>query len=254
MINENKQTILVVEDDNILRQNLQDCISTYFECKTAPNVDEALSILSTYKIDLILSDILMPGKTGLDLLKTLMSNPRFNNIPILLLSALNSDEHLKKGYQAGAIDYITKPFKLSILIEKINSLIRLKKKFEIDPLKIIFNKNKEFADRYERNDYKEKIEKIITENYDNPNLRLEDIAQQLNISPSTLQRYCKKYTGTTANKLVHNYRLQLAEMMILKSNLSIGEIAFCTGFSSLQYFSKCFKKAYGKYPSSYTLK
>ena len=251
MITNKKFKILIVEDDRTLRNDLNEMISLYFSCFAASNVDDALRILSDEKIDLVLSDILMPGKSGLDLVKIIKHNASYNEIPILLLSALDSDEHIKKGYEVGAIDYITKPFRISQLLDKIRALLTYKFDLLHNPVNTVLNKNKEFLDRSVGNDFTEKLDKLISERYASSELNIHEISDKLNVSLSTLQRQCKKIKHTTINKLITEYRLQMAEMMVLKSNLSISEISFCTGFCSIQYFSKCFKTKYGKSPTDY---
>ena len=246
-----KYSVLIVEDDSTLRGQLNEAIGLYFNCKAASNVDEALSILGETKVDVIVSDILMPGKSGLHLVKTIRHNAFFNDIPILILSGLDADEHIKKGYEAGAVDYMTKPFKISLLIDKLTALINYRANLIQNPITTHFRENKEFIHRSKVNNFDEKLEKIISEKYDDANLNVNEIAEMLNISVSTLQRNCRKTNGSTVNKMIIDYRLRMAEMMIFNSNLSLSEVAICSGFNSLQYFSKSFKLKFGMYPSQY---
>lgn len=241
-----KHHILLLEDDIRLRDDMLEALSMEFHCDVSSYVDEAFAMLSLKKYDMVVTDLMLPGKTGFDFVKTMRQNPDYMDVPILILSALSSFDFIQKGFSYGAVDYMVKPFSLSILIEKIKALLDyrniLQKQDTVTHLKIESkSSNAAFL----------KVEEIIANSYDNPNLCVKDVAIKMHMTVSSLNRMTKKHSGKTVNKLLIDHRMEVAKMFLENSKLNITEVAYNSGFTTVQYFCALFKKRFNVNPKEY---
>lgn len=245
-------TVLIVEDDSLLRELLTDIFSTYYSVISASNGEEALSMIDKNQPDIVVTDVLMPGISGIDLCKTLKADINTCHIPVVMLTACTTLEHKLEGLQTGADDYITKPFEINILLARcrnlINNRIVLQEKFSKQPEtspQILANNqlDKEFMD---------KVTMIIEKHIDNPNFSVNLFAQEMCIARTKLFIKLRGITGKTPNEFILTIRLKkAASYLINQPEMSIAEISEKTGFNSPRYFSKCFKNAYSMAPQTY---
>lgn len=254
-INDNKDKdyqILVVEDDPSLRNLLMDIFLPYYKVISAANGEEALKTLEKNQPDIIITDVLMPGMSGIELCRKLKGNFDTCHIPVVLLTARTAIEHKLEGLNTGADDYITKPFEINILLARcrnlINNRIVFQEKFSKQPQTTpqIFATNpvdKEFMDR---------VTQIVDKHIDNPNFNVNLFAQEMCIARTKLFTKLRGITGKTPNELILAIRLKkAANYLINHPEMSITEISEKTGFNSQRYFSKCFKSAYSISPQAY---
>jgi len=204
--------------------------------------------------DLILSDILMPGMDGIEMCSKIKKNPLTCNIPVILLTAIDSQESNIKGFQVGADAYITKPFSENLLISCINNLLKSR-----DKLKETFGFSK-FLDEISNTQDKEDqsflrrcMEKIY-ENIEDESFTIENLSEMVNVSRSSFYKRIKRITGLRAIDFVKNAKLTYAAKLLLNNMLSVNEIAWKSGFSDSKYFSKCFAERYGCSPSIFRSK
>lgn len=244
--------MLIVEDNKALREMLVRILSPFYTLRIAEDGEEAIRIIKEDMPDIILSDVLMPKISGIELCKFVKTNTETAHIPIVLLTARTTTEHTLEGLQNGADDYITKPFNINVLITRCNNLVNsrlfLQEKFsqqpQMTPLMLATNKlDKEFID---------KVMSIIDKNMTNPEFNVDELADELNIARTTIYAKIKAVTGQTPNKFIQTIKLKKAAFM-LKNNpeLRITEIADITGFTSSGYFGKCFKEIYHMTPNEY---
>ena len=204
--------------------------------------------------DLVLSDIMMPEINGITLLKKLKQNIKTNHIPVILLTAKNSEKDYIEGLSLGADAYITKPFNLEILITTIENLIRNR-----EVLRNNFSGKQEQDGQIEviqpqSADEKlmKKVMKAINKNLNNPDLNAEMIAAEVGISRVHLYRKLKEITNQSTRDFIRNIRLKQAEILLKsEKNYSISEISQLVGFNNTTYFSNAFKELYGVSPSKY---
>ncbi|MBE6286996.1 MAG: response regulator [Mediterranea massiliensis] len=250
--NEEKFKALIVEDDKELALLLKEILTPYYHIEMASDGKEGLAKASESQPDIIISDIMMPGMSGIELCKKIKNDIETCHIPVLLLTARTSIEHKLEGLQNGADDYVTKPFDINILLARcrnlINNRIVLQEKFNRQPQTTthIFATNpldKEFMDKAMR---------IINQHLDNPHFNVNTFAQEMAIARTKLFVKLKAITGQTPNEFILTIRLKKAAYM-LKNNpeWNISEISDKTGFSSPRYFSKCFKEKYNMAPQAY---
>lgn len=248
---EDSPEILIVEDNDELRTFLIKELGKKFKVTQAENgqvgIDRALSDIP----DLIVSDIVMPQRGGIDLCKTIKSDLRTCHIPVVLLTAKASVNDQIEGIETGADAYLTKPFSVQFLIVLINQLIESRRKlFAHFSQEVYFMPNK-LTDNAMDQKFLQKTVDYIIQNIADNSLSVEDLADHLGLSRSNVYRKIKALTGKTIIEFVRIIRLKQAIKLMETRQYSLAEIAYLTGFSSPSYFTKSFREQYGKPPSEY---
>jgi YesN/AraC family two-component response regulator len=193
----------------------------------------------------------MPEVDGIQLCRELKNNLHTSHIPIIFLTARDEKDDIIRGFEAGADDYITKPFHINALLARIKNLITLRRQLQekieqemrLQPESIsLSEKETHFID---------KIKALIEKNLSNPDFGVDQLAVALDISRPTLYRKIYALTGQSPNKFMQSYRLKRS-VNFLKSNYgNITEVAYKVGFSSSAYFTKCFKEMFHRLPSDF---
>jgi len=245
------KTILIVEDNFELQHFLKDLLSAIYDVVLAENGEEGYFYAKNNLPDLILSDIMMPKIDGIEMCKMLQNDQLTKHIPIVLLTAKNSTNAKLLGLKSGAIEFINKPFNTSELLLKINNIITSTehiltkyKKESISHPKINIEKSQDDV-------FLENLVSAIHSNIENPNFKMEELADLLHMSYSALYRKCIAVTGQSLVDFVRLLRLKKAAIVIAKYGYSISEAAFMSGFNDPKYFSKCFKKQFDKTPNTF---
>ncbi|OOQ57050.1 two-component regulator propeller domain-containing protein [Mucilaginibacter pedocola] len=246
-----KPTILLVEDNDDLRFYLKDNLKNSFHIVEAVNGKDGWQKALAMHPKLIVSDISMPVMNGTELCRKIKGDSRTAEIPVLLLTALGTDEDQLAGLDSGANDYIVKPFNFEILLSKIHNALRMQSTFKKTYQKQVEVKAKDIAvvsedDKFIRNAF-EYIEQNIT----NLNFSVEALAAQLNLSRVSLYKKMLTLTGKTPVDCIRTIRLKRAVQLLEKSKLSIANVAYEVGFNNAAYFAKVFKEEYGILPSEY---
>lgn len=251
--NVNKKTILVIEDNLELLEFISQSLEEYhYNILTASEGTIAWKIIMEELPDLVISDVMLPGISGLELVEKSKANLLSSHIPIILLTAKASQEAKEEGLISGADAYLTKPFhldELRILIEnQFTQQQRAQSYFyrqlaEPDtPAEPVFH-----------NAFLEKLNDAINLNLADPDFGVNDLAAALKISKSTLNRKLKVLMDISSSDYIKHFRLK-SSLVFLKTNMQVAEIAYLVGFESASYFSLCFKEFYGKNPSDYRKK
>ncbi|HEC41493.1 MAG TPA: hybrid sensor histidine kinase/response regulator [Bacteroides sp.] len=240
--------ILFAEDNDELRIYYKNILSSAYRVLSAKNGQQAFEIAREVIPDLIISDIMMPGIGGLELIDKIRETKKTKHIPIILLTALGDDKSKIESMQKGADDFITKPVKEEYLFAKIKN---------------IFSKIEELKQQYEaqgneavltslgKESFVEKAEKIVIENLQNPNFDIEEFASVLNLSRSSFHRKLKAAINLGPSEFVRDIRLKKAVELIKKGDLNMDEVGFLVGFNSQSYFIRSFKAKYGKTPTAF---
>lgn len=244
-------TVLIVEDEDEIREFIAKELADHFKVLTANNGKDGFNKAVESMPDLVLSDVLMPKATGLELCKSLKTNLKTSHIPIILLTALSDEESQVQGLKEGAEDYITKPFSINALFYKIKSIIEnrqlITQRYQIETIM----KPKELAQSTPDKDLLEKAVNIIHNNISEPNFTVDKLVMELGMSRTPFFKKIKSLTNLTPNEFLKIVRLRHAAQMLLKTDLNISEISFEVGFLSAKYFRSTFKKQFGETPSSY---
>lgn len=250
---ERNNTILVVDDHEQILILLQDILSDQYSIITANNGQEALHILEQKKIDLVISDVRMPGIDGLTLCQKIKDDIHTSHIPVILLTAKAEIEDRIEGLQVGADSYIPKPFHPEHLFVRIEKLIKgreqIKKRFEnfadVELEKIstgIGEKDDEFFAR---------ITNCIEKYMSNPDFSADIMAEEVGMSKASLYKKVKATMGLTPHGLIKQYRLRKAADLLRNSSMSVSEVIYETGFNSRSYFYKSFNEMYHCHPKDF---
>ncbi|TKG88747.1 hybrid sensor histidine kinase/response regulator [Puteibacter caeruleilacunae] len=243
-------TILIVEDNLDLQAFIIDILSSHYQTLQASNGHEALKIVSSQSIDLVLSDVMMPEMDGMELCNKIKSNVVTSHIPVILLTALNNTKNQLQGFTYGADAYLTKPFDPQILLGRIENLLLQRQR-----LQAYFNQGDQPSNSTPLNDidnqFITKVQRLIQEHLSDEHLSTEDLAYEAGLSRSQLHRKIKSLTGQSTSEFMRIVKLNIATDLLTKTDLNITEIAFKSGFTSHAYFSKSFKDHFKMSPKLY---
>jgi len=243
--------MLIIDDNDDIRDFLFDEFSKYFMVDTAENGKIGLQKAIETNPNLIICDVMMPELDGFQVTKKLKEDFQTCHIPIILLTAHSSTEHQLEGIQSGADAYIMKPFSMKYLVTRVFKLIeqreQLKKRFSNEyvfdgSLIATTDKDKEFFNL---------IEGILEVHISDSQFSMDKFAELSKLGRSIFYKKVKGITGLSPNELIKIHRLKRAAELLLESNLSVSEIAYKVGFEDPFYFSKCFKAQYNCTPSKY---
>lgn len=244
-------SVLIVEDNQDLREYMVSLISKFYQVIEAENGKQGLQITKKQLPDLIISDVMMPLMNGVEMIENIKSNINTCHIPVVLLTAKDSEIYKIEGFEIGAEDYIIKPFNEQLLLGKINSIIKnrqlLHERFNnSENLHTIEN------DLSQRDKILlEKLTQLIEANIASESLGAKFITTQLGMSHSVLYKKIKALTGLTLIEFITEIRLKIAKSLIVEQGFSVSEACFKVGYSNRKYFSKLFKKRFNKTPSEF---
>lgn len=245
-----KYRLLIVEDDLQLLQLLQNLLSPHYDVYAFVNGHEALELLKTKRIDLVVSDVIMPEMDGLTLCKAIKDNVITSHIPIVLLTARSETEHVIEGLEQGADAYIAKPFHPRQLFVTIDRLITTREQL-IRQLRKTLEQNdaydQDHLSEHDRN-LLQKALSYIENNFHRDNLNADMMADHLAMSKAQLYRKIKALTGITPHGLIKNFRLNTARKMISIGKHTVSDIIFMTGFNNRTYFYRSYRDYFGETP------
>ncbi len=243
-----KQLILFAEDNNELRVYYKNLLSSKYRVISAKNGTQAFEIASELIPNLIISDILMPGMDGMSLTEKIRNTAELSHIPVILLTALSDNKFQIESMHKGANAFITKPVDEELLFAKIESvlsnaeIVRNKYKVEVGTAHENYSSNQTFI---------EKVEKIVEKNLQNQSFEITELASQVGISRSSLQRKIKKTVNMSPSEFIREVRLKKAVVLLKNDEYNIDEIAIIVGFNSTSYFIRSFKMKYEMTPTAF---
>lgn len=255
-----KVKVMVVEDNAELRQFICEILSGTYRVVGVADGVMALEKIEEEIPDFIITDIMMPRMDGIELIRHIKENVNTCDIPLIILSAKSSVEDRIQGLQLGIDDYIPKPFSSDYLKSRIENLIRQRKVLQSaflskygaqpkkEPLEAIAYPVSQIVPLDEL--FMQKLVGFMEENYSNPGLRVNDLAEFMNMSRSVFNRKVNGIMGISPIEYIKNYRLNKAKSFI-QSGMSFSEVAFAVGFSDPGYFGKAFKKAFNQTLTEY---
>ncbi|GJM64346.1 hybrid sensor histidine kinase/response regulator transcription factor [Persicobacter diffluens] len=251
---ENKQKVLIVEDNEELRNYLKSCLQHMWDIKVAGDGYEGLQVAKTEAPDLIISDVMMPRMDGFKLCKALKEDAATAAIPVVFLTAKGDTDAVNEGYQLGVVDYMQKPFDINIIKKKIENILNvnlgIKEKvsqnnsINIDVL----------SDSSDDQKFMREVVKVLEDHVSDPQLDVSFLTEKLGLSRTVLYEKLRGISGMSINEFIKHYRMQLAIKILKEKNVNVTDIATFVGFSDAKYFSKCFKREFGETPKSFTLR
>lgn len=246
-----KDTVLVVEDNEELQQFLSVQLGKFYKVLTAHNGMEAMEILKKEIVNLIISDIMMPLKDGLELCNEIKSDIETCHIPIILLTAKTTLHNKIEGLNSGADAYIEKPFAMSYLLAQIKNLLESRMKLRQNFANSPYIATNSMAQNKADEDFLNKLTEVIRQNLDNEEFNIDDLAREVNMSRTSLHRKIKVITELTPGDFIRIIRLKRAAELLLEGEYRINEICMIVGIRSLSYFSKSFQKQFGVLPKDF---
>ena len=254
--NSSHQKILIVEDNDELREYLRRTLSEQYNIQVCSNGKEALTIVKEYMPNLVISDIMMPEMRGDELCHILKNDIETSHIPIILLTALNTDKNIIEGLQSGADEYIVKPFNIGILRANIANLLTNRTLLRHKYASLDLNDEKNNTDCINcSNDLDWKfiatVKKSVEDNMDNPSFNVDVLCNLLNMSRTSFYNKIKALTDQAPADYIRLIRLKHAAQLLKEQKHTITEISELTGFSDAKYFREVFKKHFNMSPSQY---
>jgi DNA-binding response OmpR family regulator len=247
-----KMRILIVENDDNFRNFMQLSLQVDFDILLAGNGAEAWNIIQKQMPDLVVSDVMMPQMDGFELCGLMKSTYDTSHIPLIFLTALSRKTEQLHGLSLGADDYLTKPFDMTLLSQKIKSMIQNRIAVKKKVLNLIngFENNSEKALTNDHNEnFVNKMLDVVQINMANTEFGKEDFASAMNVSASLLYKKVKLLTNQSPTDFIKMVRLNHALELLHSHKYSITEVSEHCGFSSIGYFSTVFKKHFGKSPN-----
>jgi len=251
---EDKMIVLIVEDNADVRDFIKDSLGNEFEIAEAANGEQGIRKAEKLIPDLIISDIMMPKMDGNELTRILKNDEKTSHIPIILLTAKSEQESKLEGLETGADDYLTKPFDTKELQVRIRNLINIRRKLQEKYGKTDFVPQKrgeakagKLSNLEEK--FMSKVLEVIENRFSEEEFSIEQFGKEAGMSRVQLHRKLKALTGKSASHYLRSVRLNKAKKTIEGQKGNVSEIAYSVGFSSPQYFTKCFRKEFGCSPS-----
>jgi signal transduction histidine kinase/ligand-binding sensor domain-containing protein/CheY-like chemotaxis protein/AraC-like DNA-binding protein len=252
-IKENEQVLLLVDDNEEILELLSDKLGNDYRILTATDGEAGIELAKKYSPNLIVSDIMMPKVSGTELCNELKSDVKTSHIPIILLTAKGTTADEIEGLNAGADDYISKPFKIGILQARVKTILDNRIK-----ISNYFSNNTHHApeepeleqEHSKEIDFLMNIENYILEHYLTSEVSVFELATELGFSRTTLYRKIKSLTGMSINAFVRSVKIKKSAQLI-SEGMNVSEAAFYIGFNDLKYFRENFKKQMGKNPSEF---
>jgi len=243
--------ILIVEDEDDIRNYIIDELSSDYKVLFAKNGEEGLNLAKETIPDLIITDVMMPVLSGIELCKKLRNQVITSHIPIIILSAKTEISQQIEGLEMGADVYMIKPFNIDILKVQVQRLISFKQAVYSKYLKETTLIPQDAGTNKLDDEFIRKVLAFIEENLTDSDLNVDQLANCVSLSKVQTYRKVKAISGLSIVEFIRTVRLKKASQLILEDRLNFSEIAFTTGFSTPSYFSKCFHDHFGKTPSEF---
>lgn len=273
---DSKERIMIVEDNDDLRFYLKRTFEQFYAVIAKPNGESALEYLQDQSVELIISDVMMPGIQGDELCRRIKSDFNTSHIPVILLTAKTEKDSILEGLESGADDYLTKPFDTEILKTKIKGVLQNRKMMREYFLSVSLNIHEEGlsspnekVEKEEPTGEKEQVStqssnllspmdkeflerclNLVTKNLANPDFTINQLSRELALSRTIFYEKLKALTGQSPQEFIRLIRMKEAAKL-LKQGIPVQEVALLVGFTDAKYFSTAFKKHFGVSPSKY---
>ena len=247
--NDEVPVLLIIEDDQHLLSYLTKSLNSTFKVFVASNGQEGWKKALSVQPDVIISDWSMPIMDGTELCNKIRNDSRTRHIPFILLTAHGDEESILSGLKTGVSDYIVKPFSLEVLRSRVHNLFSQRKSLQQAYSKKIEVETKKVELEPEDDIFMRKVLKVIEKNISNTDFSVEKLAADLGVSRTFLYNKMVTRLEKSPNELIRDIRLDRGKELLLKSNLTVSQIAFEVGYNNPKYFTKNYKKKYSMLPS-----
>lgn len=254
---ETKPTLLIVEDNQDIRKYIADSMRDLYDILECGNGKTGLAVAIQNTPDVIISDVMMPELDGMEMCHKLKNDVRTSHIPIILLTAKDSQEDREEGYRSGADSYLTKPFSSSLLKSRIANLVESRRAFassvlSMNRLPLQQNDNHAISNANPLDlRFISRLDELIEENLASESLDMAWLSSELCMSYSTFYRKVKGLTTLSPVEYIRKKKLQQCAKLIKQEGYNVSQAAYMTGFHNLGNFREAFKNEFGITPSEY---
>ena len=246
--------LLIVEDNVELLMLMRQLLNTTYQVFVAKNGLEALDIIREKELDLIISDVMMPEMDGYELTTAVKSDPNYDHLPIILLTAKTQEEDEQEALRAGADEFLTKPFRLGDLKLRIDNIIENRKRIqsEYSQKSAAETRDKAAAPNSADQIFLSRALECVLKHLDDDTYDRESLAADMGASSSTIYNKLRSITGLNVSGFIRDIRLKESKRMAEEDpTLRVSDLAYKVGFRDPRYFSTCFKKQFGIQPKEY---
>lgn len=250
-VSEERRKILIVEDNTDFRTYLADEFRADFEVLEAEDGVKGEDLVRSEWPDLVISDLMMPNRSGIEFCQNLKGDIKTSSIPFILLTAKMSEDVRIESYKAGADSYISKPFNFEMLQVRVQKLLEqrdtrketFRKSIEVMPSEITTTSlDEEFVKR---------ALSCVEKNMDNSEFSLEDMSRDLGLSKTHLNRKLTAILNMKPLQFIRSIRMKRAAQLLVNSQYNVVEISYMVGFNTIKYFNRYFKEEFGMTPTQY---
>lgn len=241
--------LLIIEDNKELTEYLKGLLGNEYQVLSAEDGISGIEQGTEHIPDIILSDVMMPGKDGFQVCGELKNDFRTNHIPLVLLTARADTNSRITGLECGADAYLTKPFDKKELMACLHNVFIQREKLRLKYQAKLYEKIPEERGNEQNIKFLNKILTVLDKNYRNENFRIEGLYQHLGISRVQLHRKLTALTGQPTSNFIRSFRLHKARKLLLETDKNISEIAYEVGFSDPNYFTRAFTEENGMTPT-----
>jgi signal transduction histidine kinase/DNA-binding response OmpR family regulator/ligand-binding sensor domain-containing protein len=257
----NSQRVAVIEDDVDMQEQLKTEVGAFFQTTVYGNGKDAIEGITANPPSLILCDIMLPDTNGYEIVKKLHEEGKFKDIPVIMLTALDDEDHQIKGYKVGADDYMVKPCNYHLLIARMIQLITWHEKRKAEqPAMDVPQENAAEKDtasntvvltsRADKR-FRQQVEAVVSQHLGDSTLSVDRLAEMLSMGRTKFYGKVKEVFGMSPNKYLLARRMEAAAELLDEGKYNVSEVSYRVGFSDPIYFNRCFKAHFGMVPSKY---
>ena len=246
-----KPTVLIVEDNQEMLQYERRVIGRVYSVLTAANGEQALQVLASHDVDIIVSDAMMEPIGGFELCRRVKEDINYSHIPFILLTALTLDTSKVEAMESGADSYIEKPFSAEYLFSVIQNLIRQRDNMRQAYANSPFVQSNAVTISHADEEFVKRLEKVVSEHLSDKDFDIALLASEMFMSRTSLNRKMRGIFQLTPNNYIKVERLKRAAQLLKTGDCKVSEVCYIVGFSSPSYFSQCFYKQFGLLPKDF---
>ncbi|MGM9767401.1 MAG: two-component regulator propeller domain-containing protein [Candidatus Cryptobacteroides sp.] len=250
-LSQRRFTVLVVEDNAQMLSMIAGQMEEHYKVYTARNGNEALDVLSHHTVNVVVSDVMMPGMDGMGLCSAIRKSLDFSHIPVLLLTARTDIQSKIAAMNIGADMYVDKPFSMAYLLACVGNLINERDRLSTVMPAILANKQDEGTMTRAEDKFVRDLKAVMEENMSNPDFNVQMLADALCMSRSSLARIMKSTFDCTVMTYIHNERMKKAASLLRTGKYRVNQVMYMTGYNTPSYFVKVFKNKYGVLPKDF---
>ena len=245
--------VMVVDDDEEIAEYIKNELSGSYRVSAFNDSRKALKALMDDHFDIVISDVVMPGMDGISLLKTIKSNVKTSDIPVILLTSKADVEDRVEGLRRGADAYLAKPFNIEELSAHVESLLNAVRRMRGKFSGAQTQEHSVVSVQVEGNDdmLMKRVMKAVNECYTDPDFNVEALSQKVGVSRAQLHRRIKEITGLTTSDFLRNIRMEQAARLLKEGKINITQVAYSVGYNNQTHFSTVFKAHFGMSPTEY---